>query len=497
MVPLIGQLLQMGYTSQMILSYLGTQLPNLQRGIQSAQKIGHSADKILKFLSTNISPKNKQGYDRQLNANEKYLKGLGIKTRAEKEETRNKYIKGALGVGAGYLAGRGLGMLQGAQQAQTMQQPPQGPNNPPAPPAPPQGIAPTPLPMNPIGPAAAQPPGPPNTPTGPAPRQGPSVNAPQPNIGVAAQAQQPQGIPQKPDAKTTLDMLGIRDKVERMKAAGAPIEQIKISAEKSINPAQREELKGLGADYLYNILDDYFKQSPQRQTKERKLPDWLEGSKTYQPKKADVKQLDKGSTIITPEGDIAEVKSINKDNAIVNIDGKNKQVKASDAHAISPYLKDTKVEIDLADIPEDAKSAALNTVAPANNGKSVIVRYGLGKKFYLFSRKDGQPLDPSIIQSFIVGQKKPSTKGTTLLGGWDPSVGDSRGSAAYDALTRMAQNPDEPDDPNKPIIVEEFSFEEGKGFQHGFHKKFDDILSDLVKEFNTSYREQHGKKKKK
>lgn len=447
MVPLIGQLLRFGYSAQVILGFLGANVPNLQKGIQSAQKAGYAADKILNFLSQNISPKNKQQYKDTLSANEKYFSSIGLKTKQERDQRRNKLLKGALGVGAGFLAGRELGMLQG-QQARGMQQP-QGPQNPPQlppPPAPPQGIAPTPTPMNPIGPAAAQPPGPPNAPTGPNPRQGPMAQTPQPNLGVAAQAQQPQSIPQKPDAATTLDMLGIREKLERLRIEGKPPQMIKAIAEKMIKPEQKAELDALNQpgqpSFLSQVLDDFLKQPPTMVKtnlppgQENKLPDWLEGSETYQPKEANVKPIDKGSDVILPDG-IGKVVANNGKELLVEKDGKVSK------HDPDSVIDSPLPEKDLASLYDDLLRGVEKETGEEVSRMVNWSGYDPTTNTLAFLPHDGglyiydniSPEDAKELTSYLTNRK---TTGENFIGAWQQGTKSPIG-APLSALIRKIQ----------------------------------------------------------
>jgi hypothetical protein len=103
MMPLIGQLLGFGYTASQILSYISKKFPELTKGILNAQNQGFDPEKILKFIS-NKAPVNKKNQEELLNSNDAYMRNIGLHTRQERNENTAKYLKGAIGFGAGVLA---------------------------------------------------------------------------------------------------------------------------------------------------------------------------------------------------------------------------------------------------------------------------------------------------------------------------------------------------------------------------------------------------------
>lgn len=173
MLQLVNQMILMGSSALQILSFLGKKIPHLATGINNAIHSGQQPEHILNFLSNKIKSSNQKGVERQATENDKYLSSIGLKTKQEKADTRNKIIGGALGVGSGLLAAQriynGLNGAQAAVQPQVLSGQPNpiapigGPQIPNAPPQQPQ-IAP---PQQP--PQIAQQPAPPPVPPPPSP----------------------------------------------------------------------------------------------------------------------------------------------------------------------------------------------------------------------------------------------------------------------------------------------------------------------------------------
>lgn len=181
MIQMIQTALTYGYTANQILKYVASKFKQAAPGIQQAKQQGYSDEDILKFLGNKIKPKNPKGVDEDLSAQERYMKAVGMKTKAEKEETRNKFLKGALGVAgtaaAAYSLYQNFGNIAntlGNTFGAGGTAPP--PNTPPALPTPGQAVNP-----------------PPNIPQTPGQMATPTTPTPGPNIGQQIQAgvQQP------------------------------------------------------------------------------------------------------------------------------------------------------------------------------------------------------------------------------------------------------------------------------------------------------------------
>jgi len=179
MLALVNNLVLAGYTASQILNFVSKKVNGLSQGIQTARSSGHVDEDILKFLSGKIKTPGKSDFQDMANDQDKYLTKIGLKTKAQRAETRNKFLKGALGIGAGALAA-----YQGYRMASNALNPPQATTPPtafqlPGPGAPPPGAPPG--PTIPIQGTRIPPPGPmpqpqtpqpqPIVPTAPAQRQ--------------------------------------------------------------------------------------------------------------------------------------------------------------------------------------------------------------------------------------------------------------------------------------------------------------------------------------
>lgn len=104
MLNLIYNALSIGYTAKQILDFIGKKVDKLDKGINEARSYGNSDDQILNFISGKIPRKNYSAAQKTSNDFDKYLSGVGLKNKEEKQVQRNKGINTALAV-----AGAGLG----------------------------------------------------------------------------------------------------------------------------------------------------------------------------------------------------------------------------------------------------------------------------------------------------------------------------------------------------------------------------------------------------
>ena len=141
MIPflqIVNQATALGYTAQQILNFVGGKIPKMLSGINNAKSQGYSPEQILRFLS-NKMPVKKENIEKSASQNAQYLEKMGIKTREQKEETRNKFIKGALGTGAALFTAYNMGSaLMGAGASALSQAATQAPQGTPPSPTPQQ-----------------------------------------------------------------------------------------------------------------------------------------------------------------------------------------------------------------------------------------------------------------------------------------------------------------------------------------------------------------------
>lgn len=241
MIPMIQQAITMGYTAAQILNYISKKFKTAAPGISSAKQQGYSDEDILKYLGNKIKPKNKKGVENQLSDQEKYLKSVGMKTKGEKEETRNKFISGAINLGLTglgaynmYQGFKGLGQTFG--QGGTAPQPLQLPGGlPPGPNSPGVQVLNTPTPGAPINP-------PPGVPQTPGQMATPATPMPGPNIG-----QQVQGGAQSPITNAmqpqTPNQLGQAAQAQQQSIFEQLLGGVDIE---SLDPSTKQQLTFLG-----------------------------------------------------------------------------------------------------------------------------------------------------------------------------------------------------------------------------------------------------------
>lgn len=107
----INQALLTGMTSAQVLKFLSGKMKGLSQSVSAAQSQGYTPDQILKFISTKIPVKNEKQAEKFANANDRYLKSVGVKTKEERQQTTNKFIQGATGLAAGALGAYGASTL--------------------------------------------------------------------------------------------------------------------------------------------------------------------------------------------------------------------------------------------------------------------------------------------------------------------------------------------------------------------------------------------------
>jgi len=138
---------------------------------------------------------------------------------------------------------------------------------------------------------------------------------------------------------------------------------------------------------------------------------------------------------------------------LIEENGKVRQVPMDSLRSEPEAIKKAKIVFDPSKVPEKDRSAALAISLPMPDKSSIINMFHDGS-FYVYKRKDGKPIEDSIIQRIIEGQDIPISTGETFMGAWNQDTGDSRGSASFKELTAMAQDANQPDDPTKPLIFE-------------------------------------------
>jgi len=195
--------------------------------------------------------------------------------------------------------------------------------------------------------------------------------------------------------------------------------------------------------------------------------------------------IQKGESVVTEDGNIAEVKGTSGNNFLIEENGKVRQVPMESLKSQPEAIKKAKIVFDPSKVPESERSAALAISLPMPD-KSAIINMFHDGTFYMYRRKDGKPIDDSIIRRIIDGQDIPISTGETFMGAWNQDNGDSRGSASYKELTAMAQDATKPDDPSKPLIFSKIK----DVFIHGYLKEAQRLLKETNRMFSAKAKKQ-------
>ena len=274
----------------------------------------------------------------------------------------------------------------------------------------------TPIPMNPIGPAGGQPPGPPNAPTGPAPRPGPM-----PTAGQAPVQQVPNPVPQAPTipASQILNTMGLNNHVDTMIQAGNKPDAIGAALEQMLTPGQRkwfgEQLKQGTARPLNELVNEYMQESQQNAPAQQEVP-----QEPIQQEPVNVKPFDKGTEVLTPNGEIGEIVANNGKDLLVKENGKTKKFDADELEqepeeaieAVQNILK----------IPEVDRSSIVSLFSYDPSDEEMFIQFHTGDSYKYLD----VPLEKVITIANKLGI--PITEGQNIFGGWSPEDKKSLGA---------------------------------------------------------------------
>lgn len=379
---LVNQAITAGFGEEQILEFLGNKIPGLKEGIRGAQKSGFLPSKILRFLSNSLPSKNRPEVEKQKNINDQYLSSIGLKTRQEREASRNKALKGALGVGAGILGGmaaaRAIPAIAGSKVGKSILSG--------------IGLSPKTSPSSQDESSTAQ--------TSQLPVQSaqfPQQREAQQSTGQLpvesqmqtqassqsplqqnlSQAQSPSGASPKERANAIISKLGIEENINKANKRGKKFENIVTEVISSLNPKQKQEYQNLSRSAqippMAQLVKDYLSSDVMHQSITESQLNSDQNNLGNQPKIAENMQIkpkiaenmqiqenispetekstseppQKGSIASTPDGKIGEIKSIRNGQALIESDGKLHKVKESDLQG--PPIP----EKDLGDLWED------------------------------------------------------------------------------------------------------------------------------------------------
>ncbi len=433
MGPLINQAIYMGYTAANIISFLSNKIPGLGNGVKSAKSQGYGDEDILKFLKNKIPSTNKKANEDYSNHLERYMSSSGLKSKAEKEETRNKFIKGAL-----RTAGTALGAYQlyknysgimSQLTGSTARQTPTMPNSP--------------MPNQSTNPQAGFTPG-------QQIKQDLALPGQNQNATPTTPQPLPQSLAQTPqiDSESIIKQLGFEDFIKDLVKRGNMSEGVAGALHVNMTPEQKKWLKSQTEMPIAEIVKDYLGKT---ETQEPQIPDQIQAPEAIQqseitqpiekiqtppeeikPVQESKTQIAKGSTVITPEGDITEIEALPGKTAKVRIDGKSKIYDPEDLTP-EPENKDEILEIYenlISKIPEEAKSSVLNWVGYDPERNLLQVKFHNGKS-YTYENIPTEFADKLKDAEFLA-----KTSGNNYYGAWETGE-SSRGAGIYQLIKEL------------------------------------------------------------
>lgn len=487
----ILQALSSGYSIKKILEYLSKSSPDLANKISTGLTYGYTANQILKYVM-----KGGKSLDKNLPNSSSIDVNLYEKMGDIPEEAINagKVGLGLAAAGAGLAYGMGSKASQGINAAQSLSNTLTSNSTTPTPQQIQPPTMPQPAPISPginigqqVGGQAAS----------------PVTNAiqppPQDQIAQASQAL-PTEQPSLPGTQqqqpifeqllggvdpTTLD----QPKQDQLKFLAMISDQLQFKG-KTINDPEFKNLAKKIKDVVGGkpgmMVEENARFQAGQAAKQANVNP-LDIEKTEQPRSiieptkiTKPKEIAKGESVVTDNGTIAEVKGTSGNNFLIEENGKIKQVPMDSLRSQPEAIKKAKIVFDPSKVSESEKSAALAFSVPMPDRSAIINMFHDGS-YYVYRRKDGKPIDESIIKRIIEGQDIPMTTGETFMGSWNQDTGDSRGSASFKELTAMAQDPTKPDDPSKPLIFEKIT----NSFTHGYIKEFMQLLKETGKNFSA------------
>lgn len=500
----IAAALSAGYTIAQAINFLTGNFPNIGKKIKQAQKLGYDVEKIVKsFSSMNPQELEQLENSKQLESNNPWINSINTQRENSAAVKGKEYlIKGAK-LAAIPLAAYGLQryLNKAVQPSQILPALPQNPQLP-APATNPQ-IPQNPPSPTPINPQPSPPPPSPQSPISPGSgigqqvqqqAQAPVISAKQPTseseIAEAAQMmpqeQSQQQVPIFEQLLGGIDPSTLeKPKQDQLKFLSMISDQLQ-SKGKNINDPEFKNLSrkiksviagtpGMMVEEMGRFPKENSNVNPLYNEKANEITSIVEPSKIQKPF-----EIKKGESVVTESGNLAEIKGVSGHNFLIEEDGKVRQVPMDSLRSEPEAIKKAKIVFDPAKIPEEERSAALAISLPMPDRSAIINMFHDGS-FYVYKRKDGKPIDDTIIKRIVEGQDIPISTGETFMGAWNQNNGDSRGSASFKELTAMAQDATKEDDPSKPLIFEKIT----NGYTHGYLKEFQRLLKEANRIFSV------------
>lgn len=433
-LPLVEQAMMSGYGAEQILRFLSSQLPELQEGVKQAKSAGFDANKILRYLSYNTPRVNKEKIQQQKNANDRFLSGIGLKTKQEKDASRNKALGALLGVGA---AGA-LGAYNAFKKTPQVGSPS------------PMSSAPVSLSKSTISPA---PPLESSEYTFPNNELSSGIN-----IGQSSQEQQqmPQTsisellrgtnknptslTPNLETSKNSIDIirqLGLDSKINQLKKEGNNIDQIYSGLLPHITKEQKEALKSHPKPLIEMVKDYVFSGSEGEDLAQDVIPSSKKGG-LINDLQRDFEEGEKEQEKLfsTPEGKIGTFKSIRNNKGLLEADGKLHQLDLESA------IESPVSEKDLSELHEDlikgieketgeevSRNVNWAGYDPVNNSLSYLPH---GGGLYIYNDIPSEDVERL---TNILNKRK--TSGENFIGAWKEGTKSPIGSAMSSLIRKL------------------------------------------------------------
>lgn len=472
-----------GYSATQIINFIQSFIPKLTPKINAAKKQGYSAEKIVEFLSDTM----------QSEANSSYQTSNRIhaKNREENKQLTKDLLKqglnlGATAIGANVLSKMvpNLGRMINARANINSQNSPNIPQAPANTTPPPALIRPTPTQGQNIPPPPAHIP----NPAQPGPNIGQQIGQ-QAAAPVNQSIQPNQPTPQNPNIPPTakksnpaeiLQKLGIKDRVDALRESNPPevIPKILLATLPN-NVSQALKQQNIPIDQL---ISEYVQTAPPPETLQAKqaqgvpfgnrsaqemnqnetqntpltseitpnipyesgFKDLIEkGNKKFQehmkspaipekPKDISLK-LDRGSTVLLPDGEIGEIEDVKQGIAKIKVGDKIRNKKLSELMESPKEAATAALELIKSFTPEHHRSShhALNTYDPTTKSAQFLFHNGEG---YIID-----DISPEEYERLSTELDVAKTTGETEIGAWATGSG-SRG-AAYQKIVKNLKKP--------------------------------------------------------
>lgn len=399
MIPLLRQALTY-YTATEVLNFLKSKIPRVGNDISNARSSGYSDEDILKFFQGKLKTDNSPRAQKEHSATEEYLSNSGLKTNAEKQAQKARFLKGALGVAGTALGVYGMyknytGMLSGVGRAFGFgEQPPE----------------PRPMGGAPVEPARE---------------------------GVAPVVPPPTELAQQFDPMQMLEESGIKENVDNLIRLGNTPESIKAAIGFQLNPRVRNEIQKKTGRSLDEIIDEYVSQKQavprEEQLVEREeQPIEMEG----RPEKLPPEKLGIGSTVLTPNDAIGQIKDLPGQTTKLQVGEKEK------VHKTDDLIQLPIPERDLADIYTELISKMEETTGQQVSRNVYFAGYdpNVNELAYVphtggvYVYDDINPEDAKELTNLLTQRK---TTGQNYIGAWQKGTESPIGAAMSKLILKL------------------------------------------------------------